>query len=637
MSQRRRARQGRRARAVPEPQATAAPMRIRPIVLAAGAAIVLAAFGLYTATAARDIVFGDTPELTGVAITLGVAHPPGYPLWTMIAWAFGQIPLGTPPFRIAMLSVVSHAATVGVTYAATYRFARSLPAAAVAAMALASEPLFWSWSLVGEVFPLADLLAATLLFLVALWHEHPERTRLLIAAGLVGGLGMAHHQTIVLVAPAVLYVLWRRRRSLLRTPRLLVRTGAAFAVGLLPYLELLVAASRRPSWSWGDLQTPGDLVAHVLRLSYGTTSLSAEPSLLGGSVVERIGAFVATFDLLQWTLLVGGAVYAWRTMRWYATYLLIAFAVAGPAFVAYSNANVSQEFGLAILERFFLLPRTAIAPLAGFAVLGAATLAARVRLPQRILVGAAAGIAIAVALALVPVRYAETDQSDNHWARIVAEDILGTLKPDTVLFAYGDPVVFPVWYLQRNEGARHDVVTVGASLIGERWYIRELRAVRPDVVVSDDWYGPGGATFRSFIEPNLRRRPIAEIGDFSDTSTGVYGVFPRGLTYEIRATQTFVLQDLDTENAEIMARYRPPRPEQVTGPHRRWERGPLTDYAATYLRVGRQYEVAADGLRSTDPKGAAELYGRAKSWYERALAVNPAFPPVKEAIARVSR
>src|SRR5205085_7121388 len=82
-----------------------------------GAVVVAAAAGiLYFLTAARDIVVGDSPELITAAVTLGVAHAPGYPLFTMLGHLFSLIPLGAIPFRVNLLSVACDALTIGVVY-----------------------------------------------------------------------------------------------------------------------------------------------------------------------------------------------------------------------------------------------------------------------------------------------------------------------------------------------------------------------------------------------------------------------------------------------------------------------------------------------------------------------------------------
>src|SRR6266404_5390055 len=248
---------------------------------AIGLAIVVGVLALYVRTAARDITFGDAPELTGAAIALGVAHPPGYPVWTILGHLFTLLPLGPLPFRVALLSAVAGAACAGVVYLVALRVGASAWAAAAAAIAFALSPLVWTWSIVPEVFPLNDFLAALLIFLIWSWHERPERTPLLAAAALVGGIGMANQQTIVLLAPACLYLLWRRRDVLRQRPRALLVAAAAFIAGLAPYLYLPLAAAARPAWSWGDISSLGDVIDHVLRRGYGTISLLGGPGSAG--------------------------------------------------------------------------------------------------------------------------------------------------------------------------------------------------------------------------------------------------------------------------------------------------------------------------------------------------------------------
>src|SRR6266404_6215391 len=176
--------------------------------------IIITAGTLYFFTTARDIVVGDTPELITAAVTLGVAHPPGYPLFTMLGHLFSVLPFGSIPFRVNLLSVLCDSIAVGIVYLTAARLVRSRTAAAVAALALAVNPTFWEWSLAAEVFPLNNLLAAILVLLLVRWHEQPARTAFLTAAFFVAGLALTNHQTIVLVGPAFCFVLWQRRSVL---------------------------------------------------------------------------------------------------------------------------------------------------------------------------------------------------------------------------------------------------------------------------------------------------------------------------------------------------------------------------------------------------------------------------------------
>jgi hypothetical protein len=74
----------------------------------------LAAFLSAAPFVAPGLVGGDAGELAAAAWGLGIGHPTGYPLWTLLANLFGALPLGTYAFRLALLSWVSWALAIAL-------------------------------------------------------------------------------------------------------------------------------------------------------------------------------------------------------------------------------------------------------------------------------------------------------------------------------------------------------------------------------------------------------------------------------------------------------------------------------------------------------------------------------------------
>src|SRR6476659_286344 len=110
-------------------------------------ALALGALALYMATLLPGIGSGDTAEFQRVAPTLGVAHPTGYPLYTMLGWLWSRLPLGgTPAWRMNLFSAVAGALAVGVLYAAARALGQARAVAAAAALTLAASRTFWSQS-----------------------------------------------------------------------------------------------------------------------------------------------------------------------------------------------------------------------------------------------------------------------------------------------------------------------------------------------------------------------------------------------------------------------------------------------------------------------------------------------------------
>ncbi len=74
------------------------------------------AFVLYFVTLSPTINFTDSGELVTVAWTEGIAHPPGYPLYTIVGSLFAHLPLGDPAWRMNLLSALFAALGVGLFY-----------------------------------------------------------------------------------------------------------------------------------------------------------------------------------------------------------------------------------------------------------------------------------------------------------------------------------------------------------------------------------------------------------------------------------------------------------------------------------------------------------------------------------------
>ena len=591
--------------------------------LGVGLAVTLAVAALYVVTAPRDIVLGDTPEFMLDAKILGVAHAPGYPLLTMLGALISNLPFGATPFRLNLLAAVCSAATVFVVYLTALHLTKRPLAAAGAALLLAVNALYWRWANVLETFPLNDLLAATMLYLVVLWQDRPMRARYLIGGAFVGGLGMTDHQTIALLAPAVLYLVWRQRRFLLSHPRVVLFCTLAFVAGLLPYAYVPWAAARHPAFNWQDVRSFGDLIALITRQSYGTTDLIPTAQYRGGPPALRVAALATAFGPAGLLVLVG-FVSAYRRVRWYAVATLLGFVTVGPLFALYSNVNLTLPFALAILERFFLLPLVITAPLIAFGLVELADRLA-VRLPSRAATARAAVFAAALVMAvgLAAIGYGAADRSGYHAARQFGEDILTSLEPDTLLFAGGDEVVLPLAYLQLVEQRRPDVHMIMLGMLNADWYLRQLHERYPELVIPFPRYVGQRDAMRSLVQAN-QGRPIALMGIAPDDSLkDGYWFLSHGLILEIVPLSLDVeLTQLESDNQRLFAAYRPPDVAELRNGS--LDRVISTNYALAAFRVGLENENV-------------QVYDAARQWYTRALGLDPDFDLARQRLATLPK
>lgn len=208
----------------------------------------------YLATAAPDVLPADAGEFQLATTLLGVLHPPGYPLYTIVGHLFTRIlPLpGIPAYRLNLLSGILAAGTLTLVARATRLWARQLGASRFealvggvgASLALGSATTFWAQATIANIRIPAIFLAAAALYILARFsarRDPGEGNRSLTWLGLCLGLGGGHYPPLAFVSFFFLVYLLLCDPRLAAQPRRWWRpllTGAATFVLPLAYLPI---------------------------------------------------------------------------------------------------------------------------------------------------------------------------------------------------------------------------------------------------------------------------------------------------------------------------------------------------------------------------------------------------------------
>ena len=336
--------------------------------------VFLAAFTLYASTAAPGTLFGDPAEYQFVPSILGIAHPPGYAFYTLLArlWQ-ALVPIGTVAFRTNVL-----AAAVGAwVVTAVYLIVRDLQSAACdsqpvacasvlpalfAAASFAVAPDLWQHAIHANAHVVSAALAITHLWLLLRWWR-TGRDCWLVAFAVALGWAATHHPITLMGVPAYgLFVLVVRPRILRQWRTLLVCLGC-FLLGLTPFLYYPL---RSPSAPFGptDMGTWEGFWRHAtaqgLRVNLFHFGLADQPdralvfwSLLRLQfrlpviVLIAIGLIwlfrrVPKVALLLWLFPVSHLLFTLNTVQDVMAYLLIPFA----ALAAVAGAGALALAGL---------------------------------------------------------------------------------------------------------------------------------------------------------------------------------------------------------------------------------------------------------------------------------------------------
>lgn len=227
---------------------------------------------LYGATLLPGVLPADGGEFQLVATTAGVAHPPGYSLYTMVGWAFAHMPFGpTPAWRLNLFSAITAAATLGLVYATAWKLTGSVLGSLAATLTLGSATTFWATATKASIRPLTGFFTALCLYALTRYassfaSQPPANTegvggspgdQYLVLLSLALSLGLSHHPSLAFPGGVFLLYLILIDPTLLSQPRRWIRPAAAFVLGLLVLLYL-------PLRGAPDLATLSGFLDHVL-------------------------------------------------------------------------------------------------------------------------------------------------------------------------------------------------------------------------------------------------------------------------------------------------------------------------------------------------------------------------------------
>ncbi len=179
-----------------------------------GAAVFLVALISYALTAQQTVSFWDCGEFIAASFRLQVTHPPGNPLYLLLGRLFTML---VPPSQVALasnlFSSVCAAATVFVLYHIIYLLTHNLQkspseplsigAATTGSLALAYAHTFWVAATESEVYTLAVLMLAVLLYGLIRLESSSEPRRWYLFLSYMLGLSLAVHTMNLAAAFAV--------------------------------------------------------------------------------------------------------------------------------------------------------------------------------------------------------------------------------------------------------------------------------------------------------------------------------------------------------------------------------------------------------------------------------------------------
>lgn len=545
----------------------------------------LSALAVYVLTLCPTTNFIDSGELATVASTLSIAHPTGYPLFTLLAWMFAHVPLGLRTivqlnlmaavfcslglffffrFLVFFLSKFSSAgsATSSVDRSAVTERAivQVFVPALLGTVILAFSETFWSQAVAIEVYSVHVFFLALLplLFTKAIsanstgtGTEEAARRQNRYWRGFAFALGLsfANHMTTIVLAPAFLYLYFATQGFTSPAWKRIWRLVIPFMLGLSVYLYLPLRAGSLPPLNWGDPQSAEAFFRHVFAKQYTVWIFSS-----GETASRQIQYFLNTL------------------MPEFA-YFPVALAVIGVWSLLTKKRNKALVFTLLLflgcvlfainydihdIDSYFLLAYFTIAI---WCAQGISAVLMSIKSRRLIAVGVAAGL-IGCSM-LVISNYRSVDESKTFLVEDYTKDMFRSVGQNGIVLTYEwDYFVSAAYYFQLVEHVRPDVVIIDKELLRRTWYFKQLQHRYPWLIAQsraeiDAYlhelnkfernlpYDPGTIEARynglihSFIEKNYSTRPIYATPELEPQYTSGYIRIPSGLALRLSTDSTF--------------------------------------------------------------------------------------------------
>lgn len=481
------------------------------------------AFLVYLTTLAPSLLEIDSGELATVQLTLGIAHPTGYPLFTILGYLLSFIPLSASKiYQVNLYAAISCAIGISIfaytckiildnidLFATGIKNSKSSPqreykkdkkkgepvrqvkekvnellpyfkyaAIVFGSIILALSKTYWEQSNGVEVYSLH----AVFINLAILWvlkayiksRQEPGTFNKywLYFAGVLA-LCFSNHMTTILILPAIAYLYFStyklNSKSIKQIGLMLL---VFFPILALIYLYLPIRSAQNPVLNWGQPTNLERLFRHISGKQYQVWMFSSAEA-----AQKQLSYFISNLPgelYLGLLISLAGIVYSFIKSRKFFWFFIISFLFTIAYVINYDIKDIDSYFLLSYISLGF------------FAVIGIYGILISLNADKKVLY-ACCGVLLVFCGIEFHFNQKETDKSDIYTFEDYTKSILNSCSHNSTLFSYEwDYFLAGTIYYQNVEHLRTDVTVVDKELLRRSWYFNQLNTSHPGLTKSYD-------------------------------------------------------------------------------------------------------------------------------------------------------
>lgn len=467
-------------------------------------------FVVYVLTLAPTVSFIDSGELATVCIKLGVAHPTGYPLFTILGNLFSKIPIGEEIYRLNLMSAVLSSLGVLIFFnllvflfknlnfnifnkttkieiksskrqkekVKNLSVAIKLDSLSIYFIALASSLIlafsltYWSSANSIEVYSLHSLFLILLIyiFLKACNSVNSrevsflKREKYWLAFAFVLGLSFTNHLTTLFLGIGTIYLYFGvngfNKNSLQRILYMII----PFLIGLSVYLYLPFRADN-PILSWGNPYNFENFYRHISGKQFSVWMFSSTEN-----AEKQFSYFVNNFPkeyyYIPLLLSIFGLVKIFKNYKKLFNYTILLFIFTVLYAINYDIYDIDSYFILAY-------------------IVSAIWIAFGVLFIVEKFKKSALNLSVAsILLCILPLsaNYELADESDNYFVRDFTYNVFKSAPENSIIMSSEwDFWVSASLYFQFVKDIRKDLVVIDKELLRKSWYLDYVKIHYPEI------------------------------------------------------------------------------------------------------------------------------------------------------------
>ncbi len=545
-------------------------------------------FLIYLFTTAKDLQFTDSGELAAVCITLGIAHPTGYPLFTILGhlWSYLQLPI-SKIYQMNILASIYTSLSVLIFYFIAYSILKNLNflkktksqkktittnylspsienyitvSSIVATLIYSFSITVWSQATNFEVYSLQLLLInLVILTFTKAWQSNEQEKHLYLIAAFLLGLSFTNHLTTILLLPALIFIYFKTPSKFdfsISKFKFLFLTLLPFTLGLSLYIYLPIRSAMEPDFNWGWVSRGFDKFwYHVTGKQYqvwmfsDTETMKKNFSLFFQMMPSQFG-WIGILPMIL------GIIQLFRFNLSYAIFLFLIVIIALVYVINYSIHDIDSYFTVVYI------------PFHIFTAVGLFWLFFKIRQISYFF--------IITPIISILINYESCNLSNNFLVREYTNNLINNLEKNSLIIsAQWDYWCSAFWFMQKVENVRPDIVLVEKELLRRTWYPYQFKKWYPEIYdksksefelfMEDLELFEAGKPYNSqriqgrfinllnsFIDKNINERPVYITLDILQTEPDVgknYQKVPEG--FAIRLINKQEIRTVTLENFDL--------------------------------------------------------------------------------------